>query len=122
MTQYTFNFNNFSIIYLFNEGGPGDVGGGAGNTDILISWIYKLTTNTTPQYGLASAVTLLISAIVIAVSLLVFKRLMRLKWTDLISSETIKVEWISNFDTINHRKEMLYTLAKFHVYIAIITI
>ncbi len=47
---------------------------------------------------------------------------MRLKWTDLISSETIKVEWISNFDTINHRKEMLYTLAKFHVYIAIITI
>ena len=57
VTQYTFNFNNFSIIYLFNEGGPGDVGGGAGNTDILISWIYKLTTNTTPQYGLASAVT-----------------------------------------------------------------
>lgn len=74
VTQYTFNFNNFSIIYLFNEGGPGDVGGGAGNTDILISWIYKLTTNTTPQYGLASAVTLLISAIVIAVSLLVFKK------------------------------------------------
>lgn len=21
ITQYTFNFNNFSIIYLFNEGG-----------------------------------------------------------------------------------------------------
>ncbi|MBA5760266.1 sugar ABC transporter permease, partial [Escherichia coli] len=30
ITQYTFNFNNFSIIYLFNEGGPGSVGAGAG--------------------------------------------------------------------------------------------
>ena len=41
VTQYTGNFNNFSMIYLFNNGGPGSVGGGAGSTDILISWIYK---------------------------------------------------------------------------------
>ena len=74
VTQYTFNFNNFSIIYLFNNGGPGDVGGGAGNTDILISWIYKLTTGTTPQYGLASAITIIISLIVIGISLAVFKK------------------------------------------------
>lgn len=74
ITQYTFNFNNFSMIYLFNEGGPGSVGSGAGATDILISWIYKLTTGTSPQYNIASAITLIISAIVIFVSLLVFKR------------------------------------------------
>lgn len=36
--------------------------------------IYKLTTGNTPQYGLASAITLIISAIVIAVSLFVFKK------------------------------------------------
>lgn len=70
ITQYTFNFNNFSMIYLFNSGGPGDVGG----TDILISWIYKLTTGQSPQYSLASAVTLMISVIVIGVSLIVFKK------------------------------------------------
>lgn len=74
VTQYTFNFNNFSMIYLFNEGGPGSVGSGAGATDILISWIYKLTTGTSPQYNIASAITLIISAVVIFVSLLVFKR------------------------------------------------
>ncbi|MCT4397294.1 sugar ABC transporter permease [Pediococcus ethanolidurans] len=74
ITQYTFNFNNFSMIYLFNSGGPGDVGGGAGGTDILISWIYKLTTGQSPQYSLASAVTLMISVIVIGVSLIVFKK------------------------------------------------
>jgi len=30
VTQYTGNFNNFSMIYLFNEGGPGSLGGNAG--------------------------------------------------------------------------------------------
>lgn len=74
VTQYTGNFNNFSMIYLFNNGGPGSVGGGAGSTDILISWIYKLTTGNSPQYSVAAAVTLLISAIVIGVSLIVFKQ------------------------------------------------
>lgn len=74
ISQYTFNFNNFSIIYLFNNGGPGSVGGGAGSTDILISWIYKLTTQTSPQFSMASAVTLIISLIVITVSLITFKK------------------------------------------------
>lgn len=74
VTQYTGNFNNFSMIYLFNNGGPGSVGGGAGSTDILISWIYKLTTGNAPQYSIAAAVTLLISFIVIGVSLIIFKK------------------------------------------------
>ncbi|KYC66006.1 carbohydrate ABC transporter permease [Heyndrickxia coagulans] len=74
ITQYTFNFNNFSIIYLFNNGGPGSVGAGAGASDILISWIYKLTTGTSPQYAMAAAITLMISFIVIAVSMIAFKK------------------------------------------------
>ena len=75
ISQYTINFNNFSIIYLFNDGGPGSVGGNAGSTDILISWIYKLTTNTSPQYSMAAAVTLIISVIVISISMIAFKKL-----------------------------------------------
>lgn len=82
ITQYTGNFNNFSMIYLFNNGGPGSVGGGAGSTDILISWIYKLTTGTSPQYSMASAITLIISMVVIAVSLLVFKKTNAFKMED----------------------------------------
>lgn len=74
ITQYTGNFNNFSMIYLFNEGGPGSVGANAGSTDILISWIYKLTTGTSPQYQVAAAVTLIISMIVIGISLILFKK------------------------------------------------
>lgn len=74
VTQYTGNFNNFSMIYLFNEGGPGSLGVNAGSTDILISWIYKLTTGGSPQYSIASALTLIISFVVISISLLVFKK------------------------------------------------
>lgn len=74
VTQYTGNFNNFTMIYLFNDGGPGSAGGGAGQTDILISWIFKLTTNNSPQYSLAAALTIIVSFIVIGVTLIVFKR------------------------------------------------
>lgn len=73
ITQYTFNFNNFNIIYLFNGGGPAVPGQNAGGTDILISWIYNLTM-TSSQYGKAAAITLLLSIIIISVALYQFKR------------------------------------------------
>ncbi len=53
-------FNNFNIIYLFSEGGPPNLSYmGAGNTDNLISWIYKLT-YTAQKYNYASAITFII--------------------------------------------------------------
>ncbi|MDG4656686.1 ABC transporter permease subunit [Ectobacillus antri] len=73
ITQYTFNFNNFNLIYLFNGGGPAVPGQNAGSTDILISWIYSLTM-TSSQYGKAAAITLLLSIVVITVALWQFKR------------------------------------------------
>lgn len=82
ITQYVGNFNNFSTIYLFNDGGPGSVGAGAGETDILISWIYKLATGQSPQYSIAAAVTLIISFFVVVSSLIVFKRTKAFKLED----------------------------------------
>ena len=61
--QYTFNFNNFSIIYLFNGGGPFNpsvYGNLAGSSDLLISYIYKLTMENQYQ-ALGAAVTLIVS-------------------------------------------------------------
>ncbi|WP_277284382.1 ABC transporter permease subunit [Sneathia sanguinegens] len=61
--QYTFNFNNFSIIYLFNGGGPFDpsnYGNIAGSTDLLISYIYKLTIEKQYQ-SIGAAITIFIS-------------------------------------------------------------
>ncbi|MGC4375344.1 sugar ABC transporter permease [Fictibacillus sp. Mic-4] len=73
ITQYTFNFNNFNVIYLFNSGGPAVASQNAGGTDILISWIYQMTM-TSAQYSKAAAVTVVLSIIVILVALFNFRR------------------------------------------------
>lgn len=73
ITQFTFNFNNFNIIYLFNGGGPAVTGSTAGGTDILVSWIYKLTMQSS-QYSLAAALTILLSVFVISIALWQFRQ------------------------------------------------
>ncbi len=63
ITQYTFNFNNFSIIHLFNGGGPFNpnlYGNLAGSSDLLISYIYKLTIENQYQ-AIGAAITVVIS-------------------------------------------------------------
>ena len=63
VNQYTFNFNNFSIIYLFNGGGPFNpsvYGNLAGSSDILISYIYKLTMDNQYQ-AIGAAISIVIS-------------------------------------------------------------
>ncbi len=63
VTQYTFNFNNFSVIFLFNGGGPFDpqrYGNLAGSSDLLISYIYKLVMVNQYQ-AIAAAITIFIS-------------------------------------------------------------
>ena len=70
INQYTFNFNNFSIIYLFNGGGPFNpqvYGNLAGSSDILISYIYNLTMNSQYQ-AIGAAITVFISIILIVIS------------------------------------------------------
>lgn len=81
ITQYTFNFNNFNIIYLFNGGGPAVPGSTAGGTDILVSWIYKLTMRSS-QYSLAAALTILLSVFVITIALWQFRRTNSFKGDD----------------------------------------
>ncbi|MER2063838.1 MAG: ABC transporter permease subunit [Alkalibacterium sp.] len=73
LTQYTFNFNNFNIIYLFNEGGPAVRGQNAGGTDILISWVYNLTF-TNSQYSMAAAISLILGIIVATFAFFQFRR------------------------------------------------
>ena len=68
--QYTFNFNNFSIIWLFNNGGPfnpKEYGNIAGSTDLLISYIYKLTLENQYQ-AFGAAITIFISLALIIIA------------------------------------------------------
>lgn len=73
--QYVFNFNNFSIIYLFNGGGPFEpskYGNLAGSSDLLISYIYKLTIENQYQ-GIGAAITVFVSIAVMLVSFLGYR-------------------------------------------------
>ncbi len=71
--QYSFNFNNFNIIYLFNEGGPAVRGQNAGGTDILISWVYSLTFEN-QQFGMAAVVSVIMGLFVATFAFFQFRR------------------------------------------------
>jgi arabinogalactan oligomer/maltooligosaccharide transport system permease protein len=79
------NFNNFNIIYLMTEGGPVNMAYSyAGSTDILISWIYKLTLDQN-QFAMASVVSILIFIIVATASVYNFRKTRAFKEEDMMS-------------------------------------
>ena len=41
IVTFTANINNFNVIYLLSNGAPQRVGESAGQTDLLITWLYK---------------------------------------------------------------------------------
>lgn len=78
IASYVYNFNNFNLIYLFIQGGPPIVGAStqAGHTDILLSYVYKLAFESGGrgvQYGLASAISIIVFAIVGIITLLQYR-------------------------------------------------
>ncbi|MDX9992529.1 MAG: ABC transporter permease subunit [Anaerolineales bacterium] len=78
IASFTFNFNNFGLIYLFIGGGPPIAGAStqAGYTDILISYVYNLafaSGGRGVQYGLGSAISFILFFIVGAITLFQFR-------------------------------------------------
>jgi len=77
LSSFAFNFNNFNLIFLLNDGGPPVPWGTATarGTDILISWAYNEAFRSQGgyAYGLGSAISLIIFVITLSVSLMNFK-------------------------------------------------
>lgn len=78
IASYVYNFNNFNLIYVFIQGGPPIAGAAtqAGHTDILISYVYKLAFESSGrgvQYGLASAISIVVFFIVGAITLFQYR-------------------------------------------------
>ncbi|WP_315098974.1 ABC transporter permease subunit [uncultured Cellulomonas sp.] len=77
ISSFAFNFNNFTLIYMLTGGGPNFVGSPVvvGHTDILISMVYAVAFESgAKQYGLASALSILIFVVVGVISYLGFRR------------------------------------------------
>ncbi|MBD5631660.1 MAG: sugar ABC transporter permease, partial [Clostridia bacterium] len=75
ISQFIGNLNNFNVIYLLTGGAPLslELASGAGETDLLITWLYKLTMDK-QSYGIASVISILMFIITAVVSLIVYNR------------------------------------------------
>ncbi len=74
ISQFIANFNNFNVIFLLTGGTPLSLDYMyAGKTDLLITWLYKLTFNES-NYKLAAVISIFVFFIVATVSLIVYNR------------------------------------------------
>lgn len=72
ITTFTGNINNFNVIYLLTKGEPVPVGLTAGKTDLLVTWLYKLTVD--QQYFNVGAVVGILTFVILAIVSLVTYR------------------------------------------------
>lgn len=78
LTSFVGNLNSFNIIYLLSGGGPanteiGTVGGvQPGHTDLLITFLFNVTTGGDSKYYLASVVGIFVFIVVALLSLVVY--------------------------------------------------
>lgn len=85
ITQFIGNINNFNVIYLLSGGGPGDISlytNGAKGTDLLITWLYKLSLGIDRDYKLASVIGILVFVISAVFSLVVYNKSSAVKGED----------------------------------------
>lgn len=83
IASFAFNFNNFTIIYMLTGGGPAFAGSstGLGSTDILISAIYQISgvAGGVADYGLASALSIIVFIVIGIISALAFRQTRKLE-------------------------------------------
>lgn len=82
--QFAGNINNFNVIFLLTNGNP--VNGEyqyAGSTDLLVTWLYKLTLDNS-KYNIASAVGIIIFLIVATLSIISYRSTKSFKEEDMV--------------------------------------
>ena len=84
LTSFTGNLNNFNVIYLLSGGGPNNpklayssngTSGVAGDTDLLITWLFKMAIGTSNDYKTASVIGIMIFIVVAFLSLVIYNLL-----------------------------------------------
>ncbi len=84
LTSFTGNMNNFNVIYLLTGGAPtntaaSSAAGSVGYTDLLITWLFKITTGAEAQYYMASVIGIMVFVVVALISLVVYRCLPSIK-------------------------------------------
>lgn len=80
LTSFIGNINNFNVIFFLTGGEPmttdalGNLN--AGHTDLLITWLYKLTVSkNNPEYAMGSVIGILVFVVCAFFSLIMYKRM-----------------------------------------------
>ena len=84
LTSFTSNINNFNVIYLLTGGAPTNAAasgasGSVGFTDLLITWLFKITMGAESKYYLASVIGIMVFLVVAVISLVVYNVLPSIK-------------------------------------------
>ena len=72
ISSFVGNINNFNVIYLLSNGNPTYVGDTAGQTDLLVTWLYKLTVDQ-QYYNLGSVIGIMTFVILTVVTLITYR-------------------------------------------------
>ena len=72
ITTFMGNINNFNVIYLLSGGAPTPVGKTAGKTDLLVTWLYKLTIDR-QEYNIGAVIGILTFVVLAIVSLVTYR-------------------------------------------------
>ncbi len=74
ITVFVGNINNFNVIFLLTGGGPESLEYySAGKTDLLVTWLYKLTL-TNKDYNIGAVIGIIVFMILATLSLLTYRR------------------------------------------------
>ena len=73
ISTFVGNINNFNVIFFLTGGAPVpvDYSAGAGSTDLLVTWLYKLTVNE-QDYKLAAVIGIIVFVLCATCSLITF--------------------------------------------------
>ena len=71
LTSFTGNINNFNVIFLLSQGKPMGLAGNAGYTDLLITWLYRMTVTDT-NYKIAAVIGIMVFVVLAVINLVVY--------------------------------------------------
>jgi len=75
ITQFIGNINNFNVIFFLTGGGPMSLDYyQGGSTDLLVTWLYRLTTGTMKDYSYASTIGIMVFVLSAVFSLIAYRR------------------------------------------------
>ena len=80
LTQFIGNLNNFNVIFLLNRGRPQSMNltNNAGSTDLLVTWLYKMTINDS-NYKIAAVIGIMVFLVTAVISLIVYNTMPSVK-------------------------------------------